>query len=45
MQDLTLKAPAKKKAKEITKKLKKEGVDIKIISKSTGLSKAEIEKL
>ena len=33
------------KQKEIAKNLLKEGIDIKIISTSTGLSKGEIEKL
>ena len=33
------------KAKEIARKLKKEGIDIAIISKTSGLSKEEIEKL
>jgi len=35
----------KKKAIEIAKILKKDGIDIEIISKSTGLSNEEIEKL
>jgi hypothetical protein len=35
----------KKRDYEIAKKLKEEGIDIKIIVKSTGLTKSEIEKL
>jgi hypothetical protein len=34
-----------KKAKEIATKLRAKGIDIDIISKNTGLSKEEIEKL
>ena len=33
------------KAKEMARKLKKKGIDIEIISETSGLSKEEIEKL